>query len=793
MLPKIELSKKEKDFLKLFPGTLYTYIGDGPASSLPVIHSEILDTSRQEQGYGVFFSVNGFSGNKRDQAHLTSINAFYQDIDYPKYLDKDPVQIQQFKNEMVMDLAEREVTPTIINSTKNGLHVFWILKKPIYLNELNEDQRKELMDSYRKVEMAMAHQLEGDTNAVDLSRVLRVPGTFHQKDPNDPYQIKIEFYNEELLYTFSEIKAAFLKKPAPDEWAEVNVEAGLSDEIKKAVEKLYPRLERPSYKTLLNKDEGVPEGFRNKALLIAAHACKEAGWSLQQTYEYFDHYQGLSIHEIRKTIRSSFDHTYEFGYNNDVMQNLVPAEERAKLSEVTGKALSKSNAQKNLQLNNTQKEVYLTYEHVLADRYPFLKSKLHADFYNYENGVYVPMSGDDLKSLFLREMLKDGLTLYRKVSAVNDKIACFKSLDGRQFRHSDENPNPAVLNLKNGLLDIYTGQLYAHDPNYLSTAQIPIDYDPYAKAPRWKQFIMEVTDGDPEQALLLQQLAGYCLTNETSFAKAFIFIGSGANGKSLFTRMISKLVGRHNVSNLNLTSISKQFGLTGLVGKRLNIIDEISGNYFESNIIKNLISGEPISIDIKFRPEPLEFTPIAKIIFSVNQLPKINDTTQGLYRRFIIIPFLRSFLANPDLDLESKLTEELAGILNWSIEGLRLLREEGHFHETQKNFAIMNQFKAENSPLLEFLLEEYVPADERFSEPVNLIYQKYRNYCLNNGYKHKSINNFSKEIIDSKYDGWHLGKIRQSEGMYITGLQSKNKMNPSDVAYLPHPGSREGF
>ena len=785
MLAKKEFSNKTKEFLSLFSDKLYCYIPDNNDSK-PVLHSEILDLNRQDEGYGIFFSVNGFKG-RRTTENIICINGFFCDIDYPDKVNRTPDAIRQFKNELIQELADPDTSllPTAMVETKNGLHIYWLLTAPIFLKDLNTEQIGRLLPKYKEVLEAILYRYDGDPNAKDLTRVLRVPETLHQKDPKDPFEVKLIFLNTEQRYKFSEISQKFLAKPAADPWAEVNTENPLSAEIKKAVEKEYPRLDRPSYKKLLDKQGEIPEGFRNKALLIAAHACKEAGWSLQQTYDYFNEYHGLSIHEIRKTIRSAFDHAYEFGYNNPVMEALVTPEERQQLSEATSRALGTKGKEDYKAKGSFQKEIYYNYEQVIAQRYPTLKYKKHGDFYRYENGVYKPLSPDDVRSIFFREMAEDGLTNYRKVSAVNDKIACFKSLENRTFEHKDENPDKNIINVLNGLLNVETKELHPHTPDYLSTNQVPIVYDPAAHAPRWSQFVREIMDSDMEQVRLLQQLAGYCLTTDTSFAKAFIFYGSGANGKSLFNRIITKLVGQENVSHLNLTAISRQFGLTGLIGRKVNLIDEISGNYFESDMIKNLISGERIIADIKYRPEPIEFTPVAKMIFSVNELPKINDTTPGLYRRFIVIPFLVSFLKNPDITLEAKLTDELPGIMNWAIEGLQILRSQGYFTETQKNLAALQSFKYENSPMLEFLDRYYEPADPaKFSVLVSEFYQQYKTFCLDNGYKPKAMANLMKEVAHAPNDGWNISKdVGDDRKIIIRGIRPLNTLHGERIAY----------
>lgn len=790
----LKLQPKTEKFLEKFPNTLYCYIPDHN-DALPVIHSEVLDLARQKDGYGIFFTVNGFTGGKRTGETLTNINGFFCDIDFPNKIDRTPEDVRLYKNDLLMEMCDSGMIPTFIVETKNGFHVYWMLVAPIFLNTLNPDQQNRLKVLYRDIEEAILHRFDGDPAAKDAARVLRVPGTIHQKNPLDPFEIKLTHSAPDNVYKFSEVQEFFLKKEAPNTWAATNGENPINDEVKVEIEKKYPKLERPSFKKLLSKVPGsVPEGLRNKALLVIAYACKESGWTFDQTCTHFNEFHGLGLREIRKTIRSAFDHSYDFGYSNEVMQAIVEPDERVALSEATSKVLSKATKEKRETTNDQQKQKYLTYEFILAERYQYLKYKQRGEFYQYESGVYAPLQIGDVQSIVLNEMLGDGLTNYRKLSAVNDKIACFKSIPGRTFTHEDEDSNPNIINFKNGLVDISTYIAHPHTPLYLSTSQIPVDYNHEASAPQWKAFVNDIMDGDQGQVKLLQQIAGYSLTNSTRLAKAFVLFGSGANGKSLFTRMISKIVGSQNVSSVNLTTLNKQFGLTGLIGKKLNLIDEISGNYFESNIIKGLISGEKMSAEIKYRPEPIEFHPTTKLIFSVNELPKINDTTPGLYRRFIIIPFNKTYVSNPDLSLEDKLTQELPGILNWAIEGLKSLREDGRFNETEKNFEMMNVFKMDNSPMIEFLQSNYDPAprgeESKYTVKSGALYQEYRSYCFDNGYKPKSLANFSREMNHSIMAGWNIGKGKEGSVGFYSGLRRNQTVARESIMYPDQPGWR---
>lgn len=749
------MSNKMQEFLQLFPNRVYTAIPEGGRIEGEVLHSKFLDLELNNKGYGLFFSVNGFADETRRQDHLININAVYCDIDYTK---KDKSGIEEFKSDIIKELsADFEVIPTAIVTTKNGLHVYWLLNEPIMMIDFpNEEERSKWLQRWRNVEEKVISRYNADPQAKDTTRVLRVPETLHQKDPQNPYRCELVFFNQENLYTLEQLEKGFEVIAQPNAWAVANSDKELTKEVKEKISLHYPKLSRPSYKRLLDLTQPLGEGSRNKSLLVIASACREDGWPKEKTLQYFSEFHGLPLREIQRTINSAYAHEYDFGFNNEILKPLVTTEERAKLSEVTSQIMSKESKDYLSKERNKSKERFYYFEKEIAELYPYLKYKLGSNtFYNYdtEKGLYVSYDEETINSLFLQEMDNAGLKEFRKISCVKDKIACFKSLANRSFSSKQENHNKNIINVKNGLFDISSYILSAHTPEYISTNQIPIEYRSDATCDRWLQFLHQVSGGDTEQVKLLRQICGYCLTSDVEYQKAFILTGGGGNGKGTFTRLLTHIVGEDNTSTVKLDTLNRQFGLSAIIGKKLNIIDEVSENYLESDIIKQLISGERMSAEIKYQKAPVEFTPIAKIVLSCNNLPKINDNTLGLFRRLIIIPFNRHF-ENPDTKLESKLIEELPGILNDSIEALKELRAAGKFNETAVNIGMLNDFKAENSPILEFIRSRYSPIletevlnREKFKQDAGQMYQAYNDYCMKFGYKKKNFANFIKELI----------------------------------------------
>ena len=100
-----------------------------------------------------------------------------------------------------------------------------------------------------------------------------------------------------------------------------------------------------------------------------------------------------------------------------------------------------------------------------------------------------------------------------------------------------------ALNITNGTLDLRDGRLSQHDRGRFITKVAPVEYRPDADAPIWRGFLNRVLAGDEELADFLQRAVGYSLTGDTSEQCFFLLYGTGANGKTVFLRTISKLVG----------------------------------------------------------------------------------------------------------------------------------------------------------------------------------------------------------------------------------------------------------
>ena len=246
---------------------------------------------------------------------------------------------------------------------------------------------------------------------------------------------------------------------------------------------------------------------------------------------------------------------------------------------------------------------------------------------------------------------------------------------------------------------------------------------------------------------MLQQFAGYLLSSSMVYAKALFLVGDGGNGKSTFADTISMVMGNEATSRIDLEDLYSMFGLKGLIGKRLNIIEEVSGNYYQSHKLKKLISGEELTINMKYKDQ-FKFKPQAKFIFAVNTMPRVDDSSTATERRIMVVNFNNNFRTNPNTMLRFSsgiLATELSGILNWMLEGAASLRAEKAFITTTEQRDALLEYREENSSV-EGFIGECLEFKEGVVTPARELYEEYKKYCIKDGRKFKGNIAFSKEM-----------------------------------------------
>jgi P4 family phage/plasmid primase-like protien len=355
-----------------------------------------------------------------------------------------------------------------------------------------------------------------------------------------------------------------------------------------------------------------------------------------------------------------------------------------------------------------------------------------------------------------------------------------KCLQGRSWLGIQEHQVDARhewLNLLNGVYDLTTGEIIPHAPEQYLTTQLPFEYDPLAECPLWEKFLSEVLvrkngETSQEMAAFIQQAFGYSLTAWTKYELSFWLQGSGSNGKSTLIHILTKLTGTASRA-LNLGMLEKDpYQLAELPGKRVVTCTESPiGMLVADSLIKSLVSGDTLSVRSPYG-KPFELEPICKIWWAMNNPPRVADASEGFWRKVRITPFYAHFDgAHKDVNLRFKLEQELSGIFNWALAGLRSLEQNGWL-ECDEIKDATDAYRDSNDVEQAFVTECCVTgADELGNEyrvNARALYKAYKEWCFETGHRPKTMTRvagdwlrlgFSKKRYGSGFDYLGVGLL----------------------------------
>lgn len=283
-----------------------------------------------------------------------------------------------------------------------------------------------------------------------------------------------------------------------------------------------------------------------------------------------------------------------------------------------------------------------------------------------------------------------------------------------QVRREELDADPWLLNVRNGTLDLRTGELRPHAREDLLTKVAPTDFAPDAPAPRFLRFLEEVLP-DAETRGFLQRFLGYALVGEIRDHVCVFATGNGANGKGTLTETILSVLGgdfSKAVSSRLLTDTGHEEHLTmeaALEGKRLAIASELAkGAKWSEERLKGLTGGDTRDVRRMYE-NPWNMAPTAKFLITANDKPRARDAEPSFWRRLRVVHFPVSFVGREDTGLRAALDAERSGILAWLVRGCLEWQARG-LDAPEAVLAATAEYRKAEDRVAEFLAEQ--PAGE---------------------------------------------------------------------------------
>lgn len=335
------------------------------------------------------------------------------------------------------------------------------------------------------------------------------------------------------------------------------------------------------------------------------------------------------------------------------------------------------------------------------------------------------------------------------------------------------------LGVRNGVIDLRTGELIAPHPDQLITKRADVTYYPDAPCPRWMQFLKEVFQGDEGLIEYIQRCIGYSLTGDTREQCFFVLHGIGANGKGTFGEIIKAIVGEY-ASAIEFKTLMAGEGskvgddLAPLRGIRLIVASESEqGKRLNEALVKQVTGGDPVRVRHLFG-RYFTFYPAFKIWLMTNHKPIITGTDRGIWRRVRMIPFNARFEGSKaDKTLPQQLQAELPGILAWAVRGCIRWQEHG-LHMPEAVQTATEAYRSEMDTMGLFLAEETVDGAQ-YKATAKGLYAAYRQHMTENGLFIASQPQFGRGLIERGYE-----KYRSNGQWWWRGIGLLAKPDPKD-------------
>lgn len=316
--------------------------------------------------------------------------------------------------------------------------------------------------------------------------------------------------------------------------------------------------------------------------------------------------------------------------------------------------------------------------------------------------------------------------------------------------------DPYIFNCKNGTLHLKTMEFTPHRPEHKLTKHSDVEYNPNASCERFERFMAEITNGDQKKAKFLQKVLGYGLSGDTRFECMFIFYGATTrNGKGTLCESVLKVIGHYGCTSQaetigikpNKSSQMPSEDVARLAGVRfVNISEPDRSLRLDAALVKTMTGND--TMNARFLHEnSFDFKPQFKLYINTNYRPAISDLTLFSSDRVIIVTFDRHF-GEKEQDKNLKelfaMPNSQSAILNWLLDGYRLIQSEGLVIPESVKVAI-EEYRKDSDKVARFTedcLEKIDGAEVRTSA----VYKAYTQWCEDNGCRPENSAKFNQAL-----------------------------------------------
>ena len=343
--------------------------------------------------------------------------------------------------------------------------------------------------------------------------------------------------------------------------------------------------------------------------------------------------------------------------------------------------------------------------------------------------------------------------------------------------------DPDLLNVRNGALNLRTGDLTPHNPRQRFTYCVNTAYDADADKSTWVEWLSRTLDNDAEKIAYLQEAVGYSLTGHTSEEIMFYLHGPTRAGKGTFTETLNKTLGKPLSVEVAFETFSakrgpdnQNFDLAGLKACRVVIAGE-SEQYTRLNTgrILTLTGGNEVTCAKKHK-DPFQYYPSFKVWLASNEPLNTDPDNEAIWARVKIIRFPNSYLGREDKTLKKRLLSAAnrRGVLAWAAEGARRWYSRGSAGMPTPDAVrlVTEERRIELDNVQQWMDDCTKKNEDAFTVNAD-VYASYSRWCENNGVNAKGKGGLTRSLKGKGFEAGIPRYVSHLAGTYrgVVGLE----------------------
>ena len=363
--------------------------------------------------------------------------------------------------------------------------------------------------------------------------------------------------------------------------------------------------------------------------------------------------------------------------------------------------------------------------------------------YNQNNGLWEIMTKEEIERIVTSMIDKINAWNAKDVSDTR-KYIMNKAII-KQARDTIDKVDPFKVHFKNGIYNLMTDTLEPNKPeNYLFHGRnynLDTNNTPTPLTDNW----LDESVGDAKQYLM--EFIGYIFYRSYEKIQNFtILLASGGNGKSTFFNWLSVAIGKDNISNISLqdlTDNTRRFTTSRLYQKNMNYYADISkGLINDPALLKTVTGDDALDVEEKGKDQKT-IKPFAKLFFGANELPPFKDTSiDDFNERFTM----------------QEIKKEIPAFMYKCLKAFKKALDRGYLSETPEMIKARDEWIGENDVVGLFVKEYCNLGQDCYTKKVYL-YDAYKSYCHDNGYRTVSNQKFKREL--RRFNVYDAGVIKR--------------------------------